>query len=100
MRKNIILLFAATSLYAGAQHISIPDTTFKAYLLENFDTNNDGEISVEEARTVRKIECTDKPLTSLQGIEYFTLWRNSTVRMPTISNMAALPHSISAGIRH
>jgi len=72
MRKNIILLFAATSLYAGAQHISIPDTTFKAYLLENFDTNNDGEISVEEARTVRKIECTDKPLTSLQGIEYFT----------------------------
>ena len=72
MRKNILLFFATTSIYAGAQQITIPDTTFKTYLLENFDTNNDGEISVEEARTVRKIECTDKPLTSLQGIEYFT----------------------------
>ena len=47
MKKKIILFFAATSLYAGAQQITIPDTTFKAYLLENFDTNNDGEISVE-----------------------------------------------------
>jgi uncharacterized protein YjdB len=52
--------------------ISIPDATFKAYLVQNFDTNGDGEISTAEAAAVTEIYCGDKSISSLAGIQYFT----------------------------
>lgn len=52
--------------------INIPDTKFKAYLIENFDTDGDGAISEAEAKAVGKIEIGDNDIASLQGIEYFT----------------------------
>ncbi|MBP3517171.1 MAG: hypothetical protein J6K31_01945 [Parabacteroides sp.] len=51
--------------------INIPDVNFKAYLVENFDTNKDGEISEEEASKVTFINCREKNISSLEGIEYF-----------------------------
>ena len=73
MKKNIIVLFAASSLlYASAQTVVIPDADFKAYLVTSFDTDGNGEISAAEAQAVRKIEYTDRPLQSLSGIEAFT----------------------------
>ena len=35
--------------------IEIPDPLFLAYLVENFDLDGDGEISVEEAKNVLEI---------------------------------------------
>lgn len=52
--------------------INIPDANFKAYLVENFDTDKDGEISDEEAYEVTSIWCDTMNINSLQGIEYFT----------------------------
>ena len=51
--------------------IEIPDPLFLAYLVENFDLDGDGEISVEEAKNVLEIICPAAGIQSLEGIEYF-----------------------------
>ena len=52
--------------------IPVEDANFKAYLVENFDTDSDGEISYEEALEITEIiVCTDN-IESVQGIEYMT----------------------------
>ena len=52
--------------------IPIADANFKAYLVANFDTNGDGEISSSEAKQVTTIYVTTDDIYSLDGIEYFT----------------------------
>ncbi len=52
--------------------IDIPDANFKAYLVENFDTDKDGEISLREAKAVTEIDCRGEKISSLEGIEHFT----------------------------
>ncbi len=55
-----------------AQLIDIPDAAFKKYLVENFDTDKDGGISVEEAAAITSISCSKLEITSLEGIDKFT----------------------------
>ncbi len=52
--------------------IPIPDPAFKAYLLKEYDTDGDGEISLSEARSILSISfCTNElNVKSLSGIEY------------------------------
>lgn len=45
---------------------------FKAYLVENFDTDGDGEISRDEAELITAIECEDLGLTSLEDVRNLT----------------------------
>ena len=45
---------------------------FKAYLVENFDTDGDGEISRDEAELITAIECENLGLTSLEGVRNLT----------------------------
>ena len=52
--------------------IPIADANFKAYLVANFDTNGDGEISSSEAKQVTTIDVNTEDIYSLDGIEYFT----------------------------
>ena len=73
MKKYIIVLVITSFLInASAQSVIIPDANFKTYLIESFDTDGNGEISYTEAQAIHKIECTDRPLQSLDGIEIFT----------------------------
>ena len=51
--------------------VEIPDPNFKAYLLENFDTNKDGNISLSEAKAVKEIDCSNRNIKDLTGIEKF-----------------------------
>ena len=51
--------------------VEIPDANFKAYLLENFDTDNDGNISLSEAKAVTRINCSGRNINSIDGIESF-----------------------------
>ena len=47
------------------------DVNFKALILEGYDSNDDGQISTDEALTVTKLNlCTDN-ISSLEGIECF-----------------------------
>ncbi len=51
--------------------IQFEDANFKAYCVENFDGNNDGEISISEAKLVESIDVNNKNIASLVGIEFF-----------------------------
>lgn len=50
-----------------------PDAFFREYVRLNFDTDQDGVLSIEERKQVKEIDLLDqKPLIcSLKGIEYF-----------------------------
>ena len=55
----------------NSDHIDIPDPTFKAYCIENFDYNKDGEITTSEASSIINIDVFSDNIETLQGIEYF-----------------------------
>ena len=49
----------------------IADKALKTYIMTNFDTNKDGEISKEEAEAVKTIELTGSEISKIDGLEYF-----------------------------
>jgi Leucine-rich repeat (LRR) protein len=49
-----------------------PDENFRAYVFENFDTDQDGVLSDEECFNVKEITVNTDNIESLQGIEHFT----------------------------
>ena len=51
--------------------IEIADEKFKLFLVENFDSNGDGDISSEEAEAVTLMDCSSREIESLAGLEYF-----------------------------
>ncbi|MDD3772763.1 MAG: T9SS type A sorting domain-containing protein [Weeksellaceae bacterium] len=56
----------------GVQNVFIPDANFKTYLIANFDTDSDGEISYTEAAAVTgAISISNKNIADLTGIEAF-----------------------------
>ena len=52
--------------------ISFGDPLFKAYCVENFDSDGDGEITEDEAKAVTTISASMLNISSLIGIEYFS----------------------------
>ena len=66
----VILLFSGCSNDSKVI-VEIPDANFKAYLLENFDKNKDGNISLSEAKAVKEINCSGRGIELLDGIEKF-----------------------------
>lgn len=51
--------------------INFPDKIFKKFLIERFDKDGDGEISLTEALTITDVACSERCITSIAGIEYF-----------------------------
>ncbi len=63
---------------AAYLNVDIPDPAFKSYLIDNFDLDGDGELSIEEALKITKIEIGQDDygyndigiaITSLKGLE-------------------------------
>ena len=52
-------------------NVIFDDESFKAYCVNNFDLDGDGEVSYAEANVVTYISCSSKGISSLKGIEYF-----------------------------
>ncbi len=52
--------------------VYFPDANFKAYMVARFDKNNDGEISKDEVSLIRRIDCHENNIQSLEGIQYCT----------------------------
>ncbi len=85
MKKSyLLLLMSLLSLMAKAQIVDIPDPNFKNALvntncvgdssnqyLTDVDTNDDGEVQIEEALAVTKLSVTNQNITNLTGIAYF-----------------------------
>ena len=64
-------LSKSISVRQSGTPVPISDSNFKKYLLENFDTDKDGEIFYEEALKIERIAVNTVNIYSLQGIEYF-----------------------------
>ena len=72
-----------------------PDATFRKYLTDNWDKNNDGVLSKAEIQSVDSIDCHNMDIYSLQGIENFTSlkyldWSFTYVTELDVSNLANL----------
>ncbi|MCR5663632.1 MAG: hypothetical protein K6G17_01990 [Oscillospiraceae bacterium] len=50
---------------------SFPDETFRAYVLENVDTDRNGWLSVNEMLAVTELDLACSGVASLKGVEYF-----------------------------
>ena len=66
------LLASSVTFVPGNGIIEFSDDNFKAYCVDKFDLNEDGEISINEASIVTKIDVNTDNITSLGGIEHFT----------------------------
>ena len=51
---------------------NFPDANFQAYVTDELDTDGDGTLSADEIAAVTEINCDDRSIASLNGIEYFT----------------------------
>ncbi len=52
-------------------NIDFPDWRFEKHLLDHFDTDNDGHISLTEAAAITRLDMPRSSLVSLDGIQYF-----------------------------
>ena len=68
---SVMFLFSNCTDKDSKLFVEIPDANFKAYLLENFDTNKDGNISLSEAKVIKEIDCSNRGIYALTGIEKF-----------------------------
>jgi len=68
---SFMFLLANCADKDSKRFVEIPDVNFKLYLLESFDTNKDGKISMSEAKTVIEIDCSYRNIETLEGIEKF-----------------------------
>lgn len=69
----IVGLFVLNVSAQAAKLVEITDSTFKDFLVKNYDSDGDGEISTCEAEHVtRTMDCSYKGITTLKGIEAFT----------------------------
>ncbi|RBA28642.1 DUF7619 domain-containing protein [Flavobacterium tibetense] len=100
MKKLYFLFFLIIGFFGNAQIVNIPDVYFKAKLLEantnnliastqepvydvlsdswsvtsysKIDTNNNGEIEVDEAQAIKWLDVSLYSIDDMSGIEYFT----------------------------
>jgi len=102
MRPFFALFFSAVLL---GQNINFPDANFKAYLIGHtwtdqdgvevpYDSNSDGEISIEEATAVTgAMFCQHQDIEDLSGIEHFVnlpiLWASSN-RISSVLSLATM----------
>ena len=62
---------AVQSASVAIDDTNFPDANFRT-TVKNFDTNQDSSLSDTEIAAVKKINCSNKGITNLKGIEYFT----------------------------
>ena len=62
---------AVQSAGVAIDDTNFPDANFRT-VVKKFDTNQDSSLSDTEIAAVKKINCSNKGITNLKGIEYFT----------------------------
>ncbi|MDO5014912.1 MAG: InlB B-repeat-containing protein, partial [Clostridia bacterium] len=58
--------------FVEINEINFPDANFRAYVESDIDRNNDGRLSTEERDRINIIIVSDKDISDLKGIEFFT----------------------------
>ena len=60
------------NIYHNNGGLYIPDAALKAYLVNNYDENGDGEISIVESDNITMVNCSGKGVADLTGLEACT----------------------------
>lgn len=55
-----------------SETVTFADPNFKSFILSAYDSDSDGAISREEALAIKSLVISNKSISSLSGIEYFT----------------------------
>ena len=66
---------AVQSAGVAIDDTNFPDANFRT-IVEHYDTNKDSSLSDTEIAAVEEIDCYDKGISNLKGIEYFTALRS------------------------
>ena len=67
------------------------DINFRNFCYENFDTDNDGKVSIAEADVVSQINVFALGIQSLTGIEYFTNLTALNCNFNMLSSLCTFP---------
>ncbi len=69
-----VFLLTASGAFAdvAVDRTHFPDSAFKTFVSENFDTDSNGTLSNAELTAVTEINVSSKNISRLNGIEYFT----------------------------
>ncbi len=74
--------------YLNINETTFPDTIFRNYVMENYDTDQDGSLSPEERNSALVMMLPeDTALTNLEGIQSFPLLQSLTCQHTGITNM-------------
>ena len=91
MKKLLLILICLPFIGFGQpSNVNIPDANFKAYLVGNtaINTNGDNEIQVSEAAAFNDtIDCDNKNISDLTGIESFTLLNALSCNNNNLTNL-------------
>ena len=87
-----------TSIFYNNGGITIPDANLKAYLLALFDDDEDGEISILESENIQNVNCSNRSISDLTGLEcctnlkYLNFNGNnvSTVELPNLKKLETI----------
>ena len=95
-------VFAEGETGVALDGINFPDATFRTYIAERFDTDKDGNLSDAEIATVTKIECYERGIGDLTGIEHFTALTyldcdSNPIKKLDVSRYTALEHLLCSG---
>ena len=70
--SSIVTLTVSASAGVAINTTNFPDAEFRSYVSVNCDTNGNGSLSAAEIAAVTSIDCSQKGITSLKGVEHFT----------------------------
>ena len=95
-------VFAEGETGVALDGINFPDATFRIYIAERFDTDKDGNLSDAEIAAVTKIECYERGIGDLTGIEHFTALTyldcdSNPINKLDVSRYTALEHLLCSG---
>ncbi len=61
---------ATCKVTVTAEYVDFPDPNFRKYMVDNFDLNGNGKISLTEAKKITSIKVSTVDIESVEGIEY------------------------------
>ena len=88
----------ATMICYNNGGVQFEDAALKAYLVNNYDDDGDGEISIMEAENITNVNCSGKGVSSLAGLEACANLETldcsnnsiSTIRLPRLTKLVTL----------
>ena len=94
--SSVVTLTVTASAAVAINSTNFPDAKFRSFVSGHYDTNSDGKLSAAEIEAVTSIDCSEKGIASLKGVEHFTglkylyCWNNDLTSLDVSKNTALI----------